>query len=104
MDNGLDNTTPETVEENPVVLKVVQTPDSGCPELALAGTDGSDERQVENDQKPLPQQVLVNLCQQMAEADEVAEEGFEACIEFRGKTYILGFAGDSRGIISAKPK
>ncbi|QDT97777.1 hypothetical protein [Gimesia aquarii] len=28
----------------------------------------------------------------------VAVEGFELVLDFQGKTYILGFAGDSRGI------
>ena len=32
----------------------------------------------------------------------VAEEGLELPINFQGKTYILTFAGDSRGIISPK--
>ena len=31
---------------------------------------------------------------------QVAEEGLELVVEFRGKTYILAAAGDSRGIIS----
>jgi len=29
----------------------------------------------------------------------VAEKGFEVVVEYRGKTYILAKAGDSRGII-----
>lgn len=29
----------------------------------------------------------------------VAEEGLELVLDFQGKTYILGFTGDSRGII-----
>ena len=32
----------------------------------------------------------------------IAEEGLEVVMDFSGKTYILGFAGDSLGIIPTK--
>ena len=33
---------------------------------------------------------------------KVAEEGLEVEVVYRGKTYVLGFAGDSRGIFRAE--
>ena len=33
---------------------------------------------------------------------QVAEEGLEVGVNFRGKTYTLAIAGDSRGIIRAE--
>jgi hypothetical protein len=38
----------------------------------------------------------------LLENARVAEEGFEVVLDFQGTTYILGFAGDSRGIIRSK--
>lgn len=32
----------------------------------------------------------------------VAEEGSEVCLDFRGKTYTLGFAEDARGMLRAQ--
>jgi len=42
------------------------------------------------------------VCDAMRLLAKVAEEGLEAGVNFRGKTYTLAIAGDSRGIIRAE--
>ena len=67
--NGLVNTTPESVAEKTVDHIVDQTSGFACPRLASDVAGEHSELRTENDQKPLPQQVLVNLCQQLASYD-----------------------------------
>jgi len=42
------------------------------------------------------------VCDAMRLLAQVAEEGLEAGVNFRGKTYTLAITGDSRGIIRAE--
>ena len=42
------------------------------------------------------------MCEAMRNIAKVAVEGLEVVLDFQGKTYILGFAGDSRGINRAE--
>ncbi len=43
-------------------------------------------------------------CERMRLSAQVAEEGLELLVRFRGKTYVLTKAGDQLGIISEKAR
>jgi hypothetical protein len=47
-------------------------------------------------------QTWTPVCDAMRLLAQVAEEGLEVGVNFRGKTYTLALAGDSRGIIRAE--
>jgi len=42
------------------------------------------------------------MCETMRRIAKVVKEGLEVALDFQGKTYILAFAGDSRGINRAE--